>query len=136
MKIFSFPALALLLAIPLLDGCRRKKVEPSAPLAPAAPPPAAGSADAPVASAPAAGSPPAGPAVRRAEPSPAVYEVDASVQRVLTKFYKDHERPAMTWEELLKGKYISAIPLGPDGKPLDWNTTMQRIGKASARPRQ
>jgi hypothetical protein len=41
----------------------------------------------------------------------------------------------MAWQELVRGKYIPAIPLGPDGKPLDWNTTMQRIGKASARPR-
>ncbi|MBI5802463.1 MAG: hypothetical protein HZA92_17275 [Verrucomicrobia bacterium] len=97
--------------------------------------PAAGSGSAPVAPAPDVASPPAGPAVRRAEPAPVAYEVDASVQRVLTKFYKDHERPAMAWEELVRGKYIPAIPLGPDGKPLDWNTTMQRIGKAGARAR-
>ncbi len=50
-------------------------------------------------------------------------------------FYKDHERPAMTWEELTRGHYIPAIPLGPDRKPLDWDTTMQRIGKAAVRAR-
>ena len=136
MKIFSIPALALLLAVPLLDACRRKKVETAAPSAPDQTTAAPASAATPATAAPPAGIPVAGPAVRRAEPPLVVYPVDASVQQALTKFYNVHERPAMAWEELLKGKYISAIPLGPDGKPLDWNATMQRIGKASARPRQ
>lgn len=130
MNTCSIPVLALLLAVPLLDGCRRKRVETSAPVAPAVP------SVTPDAAAPPAGSPAAGPVARRAEPSPVVYQVDASVQQALAKFYKDHERPAMTWEELVRGRYIPAVPLGPDGKPLDWNTTMQRIGKAMARPRQ
>lgn len=129
MKFLSIPTLALLLAVPWLDGCRRKKAETAAPAQSAA------SAPAPAAAAPPADAQTAGPAERRAEPAPVVHQVDASVQLALTKFYNDHERPAMSWEDLTRGQYIPAIPLGPDGKPLDWNATMQRIGKALARPR-
>lgn len=129
-KVASIPTLALLLAVPWLDGCRRKKVETTAPAQPAA------AAANPVAPAPPADFRTDGPAGRRTEPPPVVYQVDATVQQALSKFYNDHERPAMTWEELVRGRYIPAIPLGPDGKPLDWNSTMQRIGKAMARPRQ
>ena len=107
----------------MLGGCRRKKVE----TATSAPPPAPAASQ--LAIEPPAGSPAAGPTGRRADPPPVVYQVDASVLQVLTKFYNDHQRPAMTWEELVSGKYIPAVPLGPDGKPLDWNATMQRIGK-------
>jgi len=131
-KFLSIPTLALLLAVPWLDGCRRKKAETAAPAQPAASAPASAAA-APPADAQPAG--PAGPAGRRAEPAPVVHQVDASVQHALAKFYNDHERPAMSWEELTRGQYIPATPLGPDGKPLDWNATMQRIGKALARPR-
>lgn len=129
MKVIFLPALALLLTVPLFNGCRKKKIETAAPAAPDA------SEVTPAAAAPPVAATAAGPIGRRAEPPPVVYQVDASVQQALTKFYQAHERPAMTWDELLRGKYISAIPLGPDGKPLDWNTTMQRIGKAGARPR-
>lgn len=129
MKLISIPALALLLAVLLSGGCRRKKVDTATPAASA---PAATSA----ASAIPDPSPVAGPASRRVEPPPVVYQVDAGVLQALTKFFNDHKRPAMSWEDLVGGKYIPAIPLGPDGKPLDWNTTMQRIGKLSARPRQ
>ncbi|MSU26520.1 MAG: hypothetical protein CK546_00825 [Pedosphaera sp.] len=107
MKTVSFKALSLLVAVLLVEGCRRKKPEPLAP-----------APDAPAASSPA-------PVV--------TYQVDASLQQVLVKFYNDNTRPAMSWEDLVGGKYIPAIPLGPDGKPLDWNTTMQRIGKAAKR---
>lgn len=123
MKTVSFKALSLLVAVLLVEGCRRKKPEPLAPApdapaaaSPAPPPPASDS------------TPPSG------RPAPVVtYQVDARLQQVLVKFYNDNTRPAMSWEDLVGGKYIPAIPLGPDGKPLDWNTTMQRIGKAAKR---
>lgn len=106
--------LVLLMAVLLVAGCRRKKPEPSdaqsvsSLIAPATASPAPGVAS----------------------------QVDIGLQQVLVKFYNDNQRPAMSWEDLVGGKYISSIPLGPDGQPLDWNTTMQRIGKLSTRPRQ
>lgn len=130
MKIVSIPALVLLLAVPWLDGCRRRRVETAAPTSPTEPTATSAAPAAP------ADSRVEGPAGRRAEPPPVVYRADASVQQALAKFYKDHERPAMTWEELVRGKYIAAIPLGPDGKPLDWNSTMRRIGGAVDSPRK
>jgi len=138
LKTTRIKTLALLLAVPLMNGCSRKP-EPVAP-ARVAPPPIASAPAASVTPSPVVHPPPpptsesAAPATR---PDPAVtYEVDAGLQRILIKFYNDNERPAMTWEDLLAGKYIPAIPRGPDGKPLDWNSTMQRIGRASDRSRK
>jgi hypothetical protein len=62
--------------------------------------------------------------------------VDAQIQQMIIRFYKENDRPAMSWNDLLGKKYIPAIPRGPDGKPLDWDATMQRIGKASDRSRK
>ena len=129
MKVIIVPALALLLTVPLINGCRKRKtIETAAPAAPRA------SEAAPTATVQPVGAAAEGAVGRGAEPPPVSYHVDASVRQALSKFYNTHERPAMTWEELVRGKYIPAVPLGPDGKPLDWNTTMQRIGKSAARP--
>jgi hypothetical protein len=119
-------SLVLLIAFPLLDGCRRRKPEPTAPTSEAT---ASSTPTSPATAQPAPGS---GPGAGRPEPV-VTYQVDAGLQQVLVKFYKDNQRPAMSWADLVGGKYIPSIPLGPDGKPLDWNTTMQRIGKSAAR---
>lgn len=55
---------------------------------------------------------------------------DAAVQRLLIRFYNENQRPAMAWGDLVP-KYLPAVPTGPDGQPLDWDSTMQRIGRAS-----
>jgi hypothetical protein len=52
------------------------------------------------------------------------------VLQALTKFFHANQRPAMAWGDLVP-KYLPAVPTGPDGKPLDWDSTMQRIGRAS-----
>jgi hypothetical protein len=62
--------------------------------------------------------------------------MEAGLQRTLIKYYNDNQRPAMSWQDLVRGRYIASIPLGADGKPLDWDTTMQRIGRLSDRSRK
>jgi len=113
-----------------LHGCGKKPADAPAPATPkqstgvsvetpadnAAPPPPAPSPDttaAPVAAAP----------VDQSIP------VDPGLQAALAKFFNDNARPAQNWKELLDGRYITRIPQGADGKPLDWDKTMQEIGK-------
>lgn len=63
-------------------------------------------------------------------------QIEVDLQRLLVRYYNENQRPAMSWDDLLTARYIPAIPRGSDGKPLDWNTTMQRIGRASDRSRK
>ena len=102
---------ALLLAIALVNGCT-KKPEPAAS-ARIAPPPVAPAGVAPATpgpAVPATPSPTSEAAPPASRPEQAVtYEVDAGLQKILVKFYNDKQRPAMTWEDLLKGNYIPAI---------------------------
>lgn len=127
MKSNRIQLLALVMAVLLLDGCRRRKPETVAPVSPQEVSSPAASVTAPIV-------PSLAPTASRAEPIIA-YQVDAGLQKVLVKFYSDNTRPAMSWEDLVGGHYIPAIPTGPDGKPLDWDATMQRIGKAAVRAR-
>jgi len=63
------------------------------------------------------------------------FPVDAGLQQTLIRFYNENQRPAMGWGDLVP-KYVPAVPTGPDGKPLDWDSTMRRIGRASDRSRK
>jgi hypothetical protein len=121
----------LLAALALAGGCR-KKPEP----APAPPPaPAAVSLAESTDAAPPPPPPPTSAEPVAAAETPAAvpkeYQLEANIQKILMKFYADKQRPAMTWDDLVGGKYIPAVPRGPDGKPLDWDKTMQRIGRMS-----
>jgi len=130
---------ALLLAALFLVGCTRKKPESLAP-APVAPPPVASTpvvpslVPPPLPGTPGQASEPTAP-VTRSEPVVAT-PVELDLHRLLVRYYDQHQRPAMTWDDLLRARYIPAIPRGADGKPLDWDTTMQRIGRASDRSRK
>jgi hypothetical protein len=133
-------AAVLLTAVLFLNGCHKKEAATTTSLSPAAPAQAN-----PILSQPSAETPPPPPPppgsgdAAPSQPQPGTpaatgpsYQVDEKLFPILEKFYNDNLRPAMNWQDLVGGKYIPAIPLGPDGKPLDWNTTMQRLGKAAA----
>lgn len=125
-------ALCLMVAGLLMEGCREQKVDRVKRVAPA--PPTAVSVPPP-------------PQQQRPGPSvaPAAASVgqqivedqsDAALRQILTKYFNEQAQTAQGWEELLAKKYITQIPTGSDGKPLDWNSTMQRMSKATVRPRQ
>ena len=115
----------------LLSGCGEKKSAPVRVIAPPPSPAASVAPPPPTAPLPGAPTPTPGsePAATTIQQPGVADQVDARLLPILEKYYNDQQRPAMNWNDLLAGKYISKIPVGADGKPLDWNTTMQRIGK-------
>ena len=126
--------ICLLATATMLEGCRKKAVE--APVPSATTPSAAASVESLANNAPATIPPPPAPSQEPAETTaapvvtnPSGDAVDPNLRAILVKFYNDQAHPAQSWDELLAGKYITKIPIGPDGKPLDWNRTMQAIGR-------
>ncbi len=117
-------------------GCRKKEIAaPSTPPAPAKPVAVETAIETPPPPPPAppgAGDAPSAPPVATVAPPGTGYQVDEKLFPILDRYYNEKLRQAMSWQDLVAGKYIPSIPMGPDGKPLDWNTTMQRLGKAAA----
>jgi hypothetical protein len=124
-----------LLAVSLTAGCR--KPAESTATNPAPKPAAsvsiegAGENAPPPPPTPAAGQDGAEAATAAAPANPAGDEVDPNLRAILVKFYNEQLHPAQSWDELMIGKYITKIPHGPDGKPLDWNKTMAAMGRAA-----
>jgi hypothetical protein len=134
-RTFPIKTVCLLAVAVMLNGCGRRKPEPAPPSA--AQQGSAVSLETLANNSPAANPPPPAPGQEPSEAA-AVAEtvnttgdtVDPNLRAILVKFYNEQLHPAQSWDELLAGKYITKIPIGPDGKPLDWNKTMQSIGRA------
>lgn len=131
---FPVKSLCLLAVIVALQGCGKKKAEPPEPST--TQPGAAVSVETMAANSPRTDAPPPVPGQEPSETAAAPTAnnagdaVDPALRAILVKFYNEQLHPAQSWQELLAGKYIAKIPLGPDGKPLDWNKTMSALGRA------
>jgi hypothetical protein len=125
--------LSTLLVVLAVSGCKKAADQPAPDAAPA-PKAASVSIDGADPSAP---PPPPAPAQENADPNaapppnPAGDEIDPNLRAILIKFYNEQLHPAQSWDELMAGKYITKVPRGPDGKPLDWNKTMAAMGRAA-----
>jgi hypothetical protein len=131
-----FVSALVLGSVLLLGGCHKKGAESAPPTPPPAKPIALETAPDTAPPPPPSSDPgQASPPTPQAEASPAAgsgYQVDEKLFPILDRYYNDKLRPAMSWQDLVSGRYIPSIPVGPDGKALDWNTTMQRLGKSAA----
>jgi predicted small lipoprotein YifL len=130
----GFKAVYLCAIFASLAGCGRKASD--------LPPPAASgaksvsvsalanatpAAEAPVAVAPQDANAAAAPAPAPVDADP---PVDPGLRAALVKYFTDQMHPAESWQDLLSGRYISRIPTGADGKPLDWKKVMAAMAKA------
>ncbi|MBI3875952.1 MAG: hypothetical protein HY300_08345 [Verrucomicrobia bacterium] len=82
---------------------------------------------------------PSEPANASATPAPppdAVPGVDPKLRAALAKYFNDNQHPAESWQDLLSGRYLTKIPTGPDGKPLDWKKAMAELAKAAGPRRE
>jgi len=102
-------------------------VSPAAPDAPPPPPP-----DAPVA-AEAANATSGVPDSPREPVGEVTFPVSPEIRAALTKFFADNQRPATGWQDLIALHYIKSVPVGSDGKPVDWQKFMDAVAKASGR---
>ena len=100
-----------------LTGCGKPDVAPVPP-APAAPAEQTlnlpGTPPAP--RAPAASAAPAAPGVLAPRPP-----VDPATKLAIERYFNETGRAPQSWADLIAKKYISAAPLDPTGKPVDFN---------------
>ena|SRR6185295_8409707 len=117
-------ALVLLVNI-VFCSCEKKEK----PLESMPPPPAAPTAE------PAPAAPGEAPAVA-AEPAPTPARKSSGepanpkeVKAAFDKYSKNIGGPPGSWEELIEGKLLRSVPLGKDGKPLDFTAYQEYLGR-------
>ncbi len=110
----------LLILLLALAGCRRKSTPP--------PTPPVTSEPAPAPATPGAGQPPANAPVPGTAPRPAKSRAGhpgepadpASLRGLPEKYFAQVGSFPNSWQEMINRKYLAAVPLGKNGKPLDF----------------
>jgi len=123
-KVCSQFALVLLTGS-FLCSCEKKE-KPLESMPPPPPAPAAEPAPAAPGEAPAAASEPAPTPARKSSGEPANPK---EVKAAFDKYSKNIGGPPGSWEELIEGKLLRSVPLGKDGKPLDFTAYQEYLGR-------
>jgi hypothetical protein len=113
--------LAGLLMCIALCSCKKKELPP-----PPTPPPVVEPAPAAAPSVEGSVAAPTEPATRKSSGEPANPK---EVKAAFDKYSKNIGGPPGSWEELIEGKLLRGVPLGRDGKPLDFTAYQEYLGR-------